>query len=718
MPIKVTDEQGNTHIFPDGSTPEMIAKALHVKYSSTSTAPKFTGNSDPSLMDRYESAVDPYMRIENPDPNHPWNIREAGKAIGNIGAGGLGVILHPVNTLESVGGMITAPIEMLEGNSFNSTVPGQLLHSLRTNPYGTVESAVGGAAGAEAVPEVIGPVARGLRDTAVKVREGTRQAAQSLMGAGGRAVKGEVAKASEAQKAADEAHSETTQEALHETAGRELKHQQDVKTSREAAERESRTQTAKQIADRNQAIEDRRRAEEKLASEKLKQGKISPMQAKLQNAWSKLRATIETARERASVIGNTKYNAVNDKLNPVEANMETLSEAVDDAREKLKGTEEKRIKSGERKGEFEGTNKILDSIRDRFGKEEVDPDTKETVFYGGKPLTYKDLQGYYSELGNELSKGNLPGDVYTAYDNLHEAIGNEMQRIADEHGAGAQLLDARNYWRRMKQTFGKPLSESTVAADVLRTAAPDLAKSDLMGARMNLYRSFDPEISQTFNHIRDIQKGIEALPKPTPDRELTAKADIPNVPSRGTPVKVEPKPVAPPERVALPDRPEQSAIDTRALREKLVDRWATGESSLNKWQVRALLSGGLSAIIDGLGLLGGHSPGLGSMALEAGGTAAYTFGPAMVAKMLEKPAFREWITRPPEGELETLKKLPNADRIKITDGLSQVVQQAQKQGIRVSPALGALVGVAISKGPKTQKLQKTAEDARNATASQ
>jgi hypothetical protein len=37
--IRVQDEQGNVHVFPDGSTPEMIAKAMNVKPPSSATPP-------------------------------------------------------------------------------------------------------------------------------------------------------------------------------------------------------------------------------------------------------------------------------------------------------------------------------------------------------------------------------------------------------------------------------------------------------------------------------------------------------------------------------------------------------------------------------------------------------------------------------------------------------------------------------------------------------
>ena len=145
---------------------------------------------------------------------------------------------------------------------------------------------------------------------------------------------------------------------------------------------------------------------------------------------------------------------------------------------------------------------------------------------------------------------------------------------------------------------------------------------------------YNPQLSRRINTLRGLQEEASALPKEKPEKFGKA----PTLRSRKTPS----------ERVGFPDRPEQTTIDTQAVRERLADKWATGESSLNKWQVRALLGGGLSALIDVTETLGGRAPGLGSMVMEAGGTAAYTFGPAMVAKLLEKPGFRG-VDHPPSG---------------------------------------------------------------------
>ena len=667
---------GRTIVVPDDATPEEINEIV---------GPPPIGARVAGAGTQRQDWRDALTETQYADPAHPGNPKEFVKGVGNIGAGLLTPFLHPVDTAVGMG-RLTPVIAASEAVQGKPTAYQEMAQQFVKHPLETIETGIGNAAAFGAVdavaPEFNGPMTRTLRNVRGKMVEGARTATQSLMGAGERAVKGEVVKAGETAKTADTAHLEQTQDALHETQGRELKRQQDAQTAKENAARESKEQTAKQIADRNKAIQDRRSAEEKLTAEKLKQGKIGPTQAKLENAWSKLRAGIETARETALKVGNEKYSTVNATLNPIQADPEFMQGALADALESLKGSKSEPT--------------ILKDMTRKLER--------------GDAFTYEDLQGDYSRLGKELVKGTLPGDEYHAYDELHEAIGNEMQRIADSEDMGSELKDARDHWRLMKQAFGKQFNPTDAATKALDTAAPDLATAADQANRIRLIGAFDSDIPKLFSHIENIQKGVDALPEPTPERTLTEKAKLPSVPARGKPVTVEPKPVAPPERVPIPDRPEQTEVNTRAARERLVDKWATGESSLNKWQVRALLTGGASALFDIVQTMTGNTPGVGTMAMEAAGTAAYTFGPAMIAKLLDNAKFSEWITRPPAGELETLQKLPNADRIKITDGLNKVVTAAQKQGIAVDPKLAALVGAATTpKLAKTRQLEQTRE---------
>ena len=65
-------------------------------------------------------------------------------------------------------------------------------------------------------------------------------------------------------------------------------------------------------------------------------------------------------------------------------------------------------------------------------------------------------KSYYSELGEKLSTGRLPGDVYQAMKSLQGNIGTMMDKMATEHGAGAQLSTARRFYRSYMETFREP----------------------------------------------------------------------------------------------------------------------------------------------------------------------------------------------------------------------------------------------------------------------
>jgi hypothetical protein len=392
-----------------------------------------------------------------------------------------------------------------------------------------------------------------------------------------------------------------------------------------ASNREATATHAKDVADTRAANAEATR----------KQGKIAPTQEKLQSGSRELQAQIETARSKALKVGNEKYNTVHEALNEFPADMEKFTDALGEAESQF--------------GETQGVPPIIRRLNE----------VKE-------PLTYADLQKVYSELGKELSKGTLPGTTFHAYDQLQEAFGEDMQRIADAHGMGAELTDARNYWRRMKQTFGKPYNP-TDAGNITLEKATGTAATDEQANRVRLLGSFDPSIPQTVEHLGNVRKGVASLPKEQPIRNV-----------------VKPLPAAPEAGQIHP-----VDVNTRSLRQNLLDRWSSGEGTMNKYQVKALVSGGLGAVLGGLF---GHGEGA-----TIGGLAGYSLGPAAVAKLVETPAVREWLTRPPTAELEALRSLPHADRLRITDTLKQA---AQLTGVKVSPALGAIIGLEANIAPR------------------
>lgn len=463
-----------------------------------------------------------------------------------------------------------------------------------------------------------------------------------------------VRTASEENAAQAAEHKTATEDALHETTGRELKHQQDVAKSNEEAEASKQAATRKHLDERNKAIAERQTAEEKIKAEKAKQAKIGPTQVKLRDAWSNLRAKVETARENALKAGNDKYSAVNEKLSPLPADMETVHGLYQEASGAL------------------GETQAVPSLLTRLGKS----------LQNGDPLSYKDEQALYSELGKELSKGTLPGSTYHAYDTLHEGIGKDMQRIADSQGAGDQLLDARNYWRRMKQTFGKPLSLGDTASKTVKGSASDVAAEDTTANQLRLLGSFDPEIPKQFNHVANVEKGAESLPSVTPERILVQKSEVPSIPARKPILPAIKKELAPPERVSPPDRPTDKIYSPRSLSD------LKKQNLLKSTEQMRHAKSPLVSAVAGYGaikaLLARNLPTAG---LDITARLLYGAAKPTLASVLENPGVVSELTKFTAQDAKAIAQLPPEARTAFVEDMSPVVKQAQSRGVRVSPSL-------------------------------
>jgi hypothetical protein len=352
------------------------------------------------------------------------------------------------------------------------------------------------------------------------------------------------------------------------------------------------------------------------------------------DAHSAVHASIETARENALRIGNKKYSGVNSALNHFDADPEFMPDAVTDALEKIKGT---------------STEPTI--LKDISHKVQL-----------GEVPSYEDLQGYYSELGGEISKGTLPGDLYHAYDTLHEAIGDEMQRIADEHGQGAALTDARQYWRRMKQTFGKPFNANDAATSTLRSLSPEMTEQSTVANRVRMLGGFDPEIPKQFEALQKAQRAAKDVEKPNPGE--TKKIDEEDV--RGG---------------------KAQGLQKRA------------EQVRNVGQRIARYGLGLKALWDGFhGNVesAGSDVALGVVGYKAAG---------WIADALEKPSVVEFLTRP---TAEDIAQIPP----ELRGSLPRIAAAALATGIKVSPKLLATIGATGSlKGPKTKALESLRDNA-------
>lgn len=358
----------------------------------------------------------------------------------------------------------------------------------------------------------------------------------------------------------------------------------------------------------------------------------------LDESSRELQARVETARNNALKAGNEKFNAVREKLNHLPADMEKVNDAYQAAHESL--------------GELQAEPPILK----RLGK---------TLEQAKETLSYKDLQSLYSELGKELSKGSLPGTTYHAYDVLQEAVGEDMQRIADSQGAGAELTDARNYWRRMKQTFGKPLAVRDAASKTVAGVNPEFARQEAQTNRLRLLSHYDPEIEGVAKRAAEARQGLKDLPKPKPTEAETKKIG--------------------PEEVRATKR---SALGKRAHD---IQHY-TGRAALYVTGYRSLVALGRAAM--------GDVSAAAQIPADIGEGIAVSGGGALMARVLQTPKVVELLTKPTARDIAQIPPEMRSD-------LLPIVRQAQRSGMKVSPALlGAITGSRnYPRGPNTRKLE-------------
>jgi hypothetical protein len=211
------------------------------------------------------------------------------------------------------------------------------------------------------------------------------------------------------------------------------------------------------------------------------------------------------------------------------------------------------------------------------------------VIEGAKPLTFRDLQGYYTELGAKIKSANLPGDVYRAIRYMRGQIGEEMAAMAKRHGVADTLADARAFWRDYENTFhdmrpmslgGSPVARMVRAVDPGFVAAPVLSKASARAVAM--LGKYDPAVAELAAELATDYKTMSGLPKKFVPKE------IPAAPTPRTPRTLEPP--APLIPKPLPPNPDLPQVVT-AARHQRIGQIAGNLRSLSGWDIASIVGG-------------------------------------------------------------------------------------------------------------------------------
>ncbi len=585
-----------------------------------------------SLLDRYEAAVEPFTRIEKPDKNAPAG-KEALKAVGNIGAGGLGMILHPINTLEGMGGLITAPAEMVAGKPFKETIPGQMLQSFRENPYGTIEAGIGGAAVGKAIP----------LESPASTRTTVPRVLRPL-----------IEKTQEAQKAATEA-TDVYRNALKQKTG-EIAAEQTAKT-KDAVKNfyeKSRTEPKTSLES------GRPRTAEELQSHKaaLTRGveKIDP----------EVRTNLEDTATHVNIKAGQMYDDLRDSIGKEQApSYQSVAPDGSPVGEPVSALKHIYDRASAKITDWSNDPILIKNLAERL----KNPD---------KPETWMDLQELRTKVGAELRKGTLPADQYHAYKGMMEDIDGAMQKIADRTGKGKEQAAARNYYRQYAETF---LDKGSPIRKAMETSDPKSRLSYLQDRmRVNdedidaaqAIAKHNPALAQKINTVRGYQSEADSISSP----KIPAYKEAPQFKKptfEGTPEELA-KQKTPPPAAAGKTVIDQSDIEA-AKKGKLLD---DAESVRTKgWWGATVLS--LYAL---RGVLHGDFSGAMAVPFDIGGTMAVTHG---ISQLMLRPSVVKFFSKATAKDIAAIPPELRGD-------LPKLVHAAQKQGIPVSAALAAIGG--------------------------
>ncbi len=587
------------------------------KVKERRSAPPAATPSTPSLNDRLTQPVSDEFSKAHPILG----------ALSNFGGGAINaaenVVMHPINTvkgtvqtLQDVGNVVMPDAQDDATNAASKARLQAIKDDFMSHPAYAAGGLVGGALGGEALGAGLGAVTRGVP----KVLRG---GADILADTGPKTAKRLVSDTMETNAAA-------TEKAAGANADLNAARAQDLQKHFE------RTQAAKQANDAAAAAASRKAA--------LQRGveTLDPLhKTDLQN----LEGTVRTE-------ANRRYNELNGTLDKEPANVY-----------------QPKNESGKPEGNAEPLlPKLLsDASENMKGSNTETPIMKdmEKRMLTGDDLTYRDLQGYRSEIGRELQKGSLPGDVYKAYKDMQETITDAMSDIAKARGLGDAFDEARGYYKKMSDTFDDPSSPIRKAIDSPEVGGVVKAFKGKDKSGIEALAQYDPDLAQRINTTRGYAAEAMKIKPPT------------GAPKVAPPLAPKPPQVQPNLTQLGPEDIQSAKIDSIFHRADKIRN--TGHSLANTIVVldtiRNLIHGNLEGIGTDIGARGG-------LAIAQHGLAA----------ALERPAVVNWLTKPSAADLQELSRLPATERSAAAQNLQPLIEAAQRKGLVVNPAIRAITG--------------------------
>lgn len=337
---------------------------------------------------------------------------------------------------------------------------------------------------------------------------------------------------------------------------------------------------------------------------------------------------------------------------------------------------------------------------------------------GAEPMTFPKLQGIYTELGLKLSRGGLAGNVYYGLVKLRESIGDMMQTVADQKGAGADLKAARKSHQEFAEAFYKDRSKPLSAADkLLRDSNPEAYAADEDKKQVAKMAKHDPSIAEDYKRVEAAREKARSLPHPEqlrkgltqpPDRP--AQKALPELPTpRPLPEKPPQKPYGEPTATTPQVEPTDLTKERRDVLQKNLKKYgATGQ-----WVWRLIAGSTLKAA--------SHATGMGAGGEFASDLLIGQGALKLVTNMLRHDRALDWLARPTPEDIQIINTLPPEDAAKMRTAMTGLAVEDAKRGgtTKVSPDVARFLGqanLALITAAVTSGQPQTAGEAKKRVA--
>lgn len=319
---------------------------------------------------------------------------------------------------------------------------------------------------------------------------------------------------------------------------------------------------------------------------------------------------------------------------------------------------------------------------------------------GTPTIGFDHIRGYSSELGktiHSLIRTNGPGDLIKGLNIVKAHLDAMAEQLAQKAGVRNKFLRANKNWSTYMDVFKEPtgpsgsgsaVAKSLNAEDAHNATEPFIngALEEQSRARRMLVGSpesgpyYDPNAGKLIDKLKDIRSKIDELPKnpievkplqepkPVEPKLKQAPTDVDlSKKLKPTPEPVQPKPVAEIEnkphveaKPVKPVPPKENAepVDIQQVKAEAVINHARKLKYMDKRQVLRTLEIAGGAVTAALG-----HPAIGGSIAAHGIIGAV--GPQILSKLIERPKFVEWLSKPGARDFETLAQLKNADKIRV-----------------------------------------------------